>query len=653
MKKKKKKAITVTGIFSASKDDFGFVEGSEYGEDIFIPGKYVNGAMHSDTVLVELITENAPKGKKPEGAVVKIIERGIHRIVGTYEKSKNFGFVIPDNLKIGEDIFIAKEHSKGAMDGHKVVAEIIEYPHKRRSAEGRIVEILGHMSDPGVDVLSIVEGLEIPSEFPEKVLNQAERIPEEISTADCEGRLDLRDVTMVTIDGEDAKDLDDAVSISFHDGVYELGVHIADVTNYVQQNSALDKEALKRGTSVYLADRVIPMLPHRLCNGICSLNEGVDRLALSCIMNIDSNGEIIGHKLAETVIRVNRRMSYTAVREILVDQNPERLQEYDVFVPMFRQMQELSQILRKKRVQRGSIDFDLPETKIIVDKKGMPIDIKPYERNVATMLIEDFMLAANETVASHFYWQEIPFVYRVHDNPDADKIQQLEIMIRNFGYNFKASKEELHPKEIQKLLANIEGTEQEAMITRLTLRSMKQAQYSVQCTGHFGLACKQYCHFTSPIRRYPDLQIHRIIKDEIRGRLNADKQLQYEQRLGKVATQSSKTERRATEAEREVNKLKKAQYMSRHIGEEFEGIISGITSWGIYVELPNTVEGMIRVNLLGDDFYSYQEKSHELVGIQTGRTFCLGQKVHIIVNGVDEVLRTIDFILKEEYDKQE
>lgn len=651
--KKKKKPTYITGVFSASNGEFGFVDSDEFSESVFIPGKYLNGAMHSDTVMVEVTVEHAVKGKKPEGVIVKIIERGIKRVVGTYEKSKHFGFVIPDNQKIGEDIFIAKENAKGAMDGHKVVAEIIEYPHKRRSAEGRIVEILGHLSDPGVDVLSIVEGLEIPSEFPPKVLSQAERIPDEISSADCEGRLDLRDVCMVTIDGEDAKDLDDAVSISFKDGIYELGVHIADVTNYVQQNSALDKEALKRGTSVYLADRVIPMLPHRLCNGICSLNEGVDRLALSCLMQIDENGDIIGHKLAETVICVNKRMSYTNVSAILNHTDVTVTEEYKEYIPMFESMEQLSSILRKKRFSRGAIDFDLPETKIIVDKNGMPIDIKPYERNVATMLIEDFMLAANETVASHFFWQEIPFVYRVHDAPDADKIEQLSILIRNFGYSFKATKENIHPKEIQKLLAGIEGTQEEAMITRLTLRSMKQAQYHMECSGHFGLACKEYCHFTSPIRRYPDLQIHRIIKDEIRGRLNADKQLQYANRLPNVASQSSRTERRATEAEREVNKLKKAQYMKQFIGESFEGIISGITSWGIYVELPNTVEGMIRVNLLTDDFYAYHEKEHELVGIQFGKTFKLGQKVKVLVHDTDEVLRTIDFILEEDYDENE
>lgn len=647
-KKKSKKIVTITGVFQATASEFGFVESEEMNDSVFIGGKHVNGAMHSDTVLVELITLSGNNGKKAEGNIVKIIERGIKRVVGTYEKSENFGFVIPDNQKIGSDIFIDKKNSMGAMDGHKVVAEIIEYPHKRRSAEGRIVEILGHKNDPGVDVLSIVEGLGIPSVFSEKVLNQAERVGEEISEADCDGRLDLRDVCMVTIDGEDAKDLDDAVSISYKDGVYELGVHIADVTNYVQQGSALDKEALKRGTSVYLTDRVIPMLPHRLCNGICSLNEGVDRLALSCIMTIDANGDIIGHRLAETVIKVNRRMSYTAVKKILEDHDSELIREYEELVPMFETMYSLSQLLRQKRGARGSIDFDLPETKIVVDSQGRPVDIQPYDRNVATMIIEDFMLAANETVAGHFFWQEIPFIYRIHETPDEDRIQQLSILIRNFGYGFKAMQDRIHPKEIQKLLGRIEGTPQEAMIARLTLRSMKQARYSVECSGHFGLACKEYCHFTSPIRRYPDLQIHRIIKDEIRGRLNSDKCSSYENRLPGVADSSSKAERRATEAEREVNKLKKAQYMSSFIGEIFEGVISGITSWGIYVELPNTVEGMVRTSLLTDDFYEYNEKTFELVGKKSGKTYRLGQNVKVIVHDTDDVLRTIDFLLADE-----
>lgn len=647
-KTKKQKSITVTGTFTGTSYEFGFVESDEVEGDIFIAGKYVNGAMHSDTVLVELLPGNPGEGKRKEGMVIKIIERGIKRVVGTYQKSKSFGFVVPDNRKIAEDIFIPKENAKGAMDGHKVVVEITEYPHKRKSPEGRIVEILGHASDPGVDILSIVEGYEIPIQFPEKVLHQAERIGLEVSEADMAGRLDLRDVVMVTIDGEDAKDLDDAVSVSKNGDLYELGVHIADVTNYVQENSALDKEAIKRGTSVYLADRVIPMLPHRLCNGICSLNEGVDRLALSCIMQIDETGEIVSHKLAETVICVNRRMSYTSVAKILEKKDEEERARYKEFVPQFELMQELAGLLRKKRAKRGSIDFDLPESKIIVDKNGHVVDIKPYDRNIATKIIEDFMLAANETVASHFYWQEMPFIYRVHDVPDADKIEKLQVLIRNFGYYFKSYKDEIHPKEVQKLLVKIQDTPEEALIARLALRSMKQAQYSVLCTGHFGLACRQYCHFTSPIRRYPDLQIHRIIKDELRGRLNKDKIEHYNAILPKVASQSSKTERRAAQAERETNKLKKVQYMSERIGEVFEGIISGITSWGIYVELPNTVEGMIRTSLLTDDFYAYDEKNFELRGTHSGKVFRLGEPVKVLVNATDEVLRTIDFLLYDE-----
>ena len=647
-KGKKQKTITITGVFTGTSHEFGFVESEEVEGDVFIAGKYVNGAMHSDTVLVELFPGNPGDGKRKEGMVVKIIERGIRRVVGTYQKSKSFGFVVPDNQRIGEDVFIPKEAAKGAMDGHKVVAEITEYPHGRRSAEGRIIEILGHAMDPGVDILSIVEGYEIPTKFPEKVLNQAERVGLEVSEADMAGRLDLRDTVMVTIDGEDAKDLDDAVSISKNGDMYELGVHIADVTNYVQENSALDREALKRGTSVYLADRVIPMLPHRLCNGICSLNEGVDRLALSCIMQIDATGDIVSHRLAETMIKVNRRMTYTSVAKILEQNDAEEKEKYAELVPMFELMQELAGILREKRRKRGSIDFDLPESKIIVDEKGKVVDIKPYDRNIATKIIEDFMLATNETVAGHFYWQELPFVYRVHDVPDADKIEKLQILIRNFGYYFKSYKDEIHPKEVQKLLAKIQDTPEEALISRLALRSMKQAQYSVLCTGHFGLACQQYCHFTSPIRRYPDLQIHRIIKDELRGRLNNDKIEHYNAILPKVTSQSSKTERRAAEAERETNKLKKVQYMAERIGEVFEGIISGITSWGIYVELPNTVEGMIRTSLLTDDFYAYDEKNMELKGTHSGKVYRLGESVKVLVNSTDEVLRTIDFLLYEE-----
>ena len=573
------------------------------------------------------------------------------QVVGTYDKSnQNYGFVIPDNEKIGTDIFVPSERSKGAVSGHKVVCEITDYGKDNRKPEGKIIEILGHVNDPGVDIMSIVRGYELPVEFPEKVLHQAENVAHDVTEADMAGRTDLRNVQMVTIDGEDAKDLDDAVSLSKDGENYHLGVHIADVTNYVQENSALDWEAKKRGTSVYLVDRVIPMLPHTLSNGICSLNAGVDRLALSCLMTINPKGEVISHDIVESVIRVDRRMSYTGVKKILEDKDESEIKEYEELVPMFELMQELAAILREKRRKRGSIDFDFPETKIILDKKGHPVDIKPYDRNVATKIIEDFMLIANETVAQHFYWMEIPFVYRTHDNPDPEKIAKLSTFIRNFGYTIKSKQEEIHPKELQKLLANIEDTPQEALISRLTLRSMKQAKYTIDCTGHFGLACQFYCHFTSPIRRYPDLQIHRIIKEQIRGRMNENRVAHYNEILPEVAQHSSEMERRADEAERETDKLKKVEYMEEHLGEIYEGVISSITSWGVYVELPNTIEGMIHVSMLPGDYFYYDEESYEMVGQATNLRYKLGQKLKVRVNATDKISRTIDFVIPQEWE---
>ena len=476
-------------------------------------------------------------------------------------------------------------------------------------------------------------------------MNQVERTNDSIIEADIIGREDLRDVMMVTIDGEDAKDLDDAVSLTMDGENYCLGVHIADVSNYVQENSALDREAKLRGTSVYLVDRVIPMLPHKLSNGICSLNQGEDRLALSCIMTVNPEGKVIDYRIVETVIFVDQRMTYTSVKKILEDKDEEECNKYNEFVPMFEKMAELAAILRKNRKKRGSIDFDFPETKIILDTEGHPIQIKPYERNTATKLIEEFMLLANETVAQNFYWLEIPFVYRTHDIPDPEKIMKLATFIQNFGYTIKMNKDEIHPKEIQKLLGKIEGTLQEDLISRLALRSMKKAKYTIDCSGHFGLACQYYCHFTSPIRRYPDLQIHRIIKDYLRGRMKKEKKDHYENILPEVAMQSSKTERRADEAERETDKLKKTEFMGSHIGETFEGIVSGITEWGIYVELPDTIEGMVHVSKLPGDFYVYDQNNYEMVGSKTGRKFELGQKVKICVDGVDKQLRSIDFSL--------
>lgn len=668
----------MTGTFTAHPKGFGFVSVEGETEDIFIPESQVNGAMHMDTV--EITVSPVTTGRRREGTVVKILERGMKQVVCTYEQSKTFGFAVPDNPKFGSDIFIPEERSKGAVSGHKVVVEVTSYGKKDRKPEGKVVEILGHINDPGVDILSLVRAYGLPVEFDEKVLKQVENVAKPVSEADMAGRMDLRDWQMVTIDGEDAKDLDDAVSVTMDDDNYILGVHIADVSNYVQEHSALDVEALKRGTSVYLVDRVIPMLPHALSNGICSLNQGENRLALSCIMTINPKGEIVDHTIAETVICVDRRMSYTQVKNILEayhaanaqdasvekvdgrqdgadretesvsDVNVRRQQEallgeYEALVPMFVRMEKLAGILRGKRMKRGSIDFDFPETKVILDAQGNPIDIRPYDRNVATKIIEDFMLAANETVASDFYWRELPFVYRTHENPDTEKIQKLSTFINNFGYTLHIGADEVHPKELQKLLQKIDGTKEEALISRLTLRSMKQARYTIDNTGHFGLAADCYCHFTSPIRRYPDLQIHRIIKESLRGRLNEKRIDHYEHILPEVAKHSSEMERRADEAERETVKLKKVQYMEQHIGEAFEGVISGVTEWGFFVELENTVEGLVRVTELTDDFYQYYEDTYELVGEATNRRYKLGQKVQVRVEHCDRIMRTIDFAL--------
>ena len=639
----KAESKNVTGVFTAHQRGFGFVTIEGENEDIFIPGDKVNGAMHMDRVEITVLPTTS--GKRKEGAVLKVIERGMKHVVCTYEASENFGFAVPDNTRFGSDIFIPKGKSMGAVAGHKVVVEVTSYGKKDKKPEGRVVEIIGHINDPGTDILSIVKAYDMPVEFSEKIMHQVENVSKEVTDADMAGRMDLRDWTMVTIDGEDAKDLDDAVSLFMDGDNYVLGVHIADVSNYVQEHSALDVEALKRGTSVYLVDRVIPMLPHALSNGICSLNEAQNRLTLSCIMTINPKGEVIDHKIAETVIRTNRRMTYTNVKKILEDKDPEVMEEYKELVPMFEKMAELASILRKRRMKRGSIDFDFQETKVILNDKGEPIDIKPYDRNVATKLIEDFMLIANETVASHFFWQEIPFVYRTHENPDTEKIHKLSTFINNFGYSLHIGADEVHPKELQKLLEKIEGTDEEALISRLTLRSMKQARYTTACTGHFGLAASYYCHFTSPIRRYPDLQIHRIIKETLRGRMNAKRIEHYEGILDEVAKQSSQMERRADEAERETIKLKKCEYMAKHIGEEFEGVISGVTEWGFFVELPNTVEGLVRVTELKDDFYQFYEDTYELVGEATNKRYKLGQKVKVVVESTDKLMRTIDFAL--------
>lgn len=641
------------GTFIAHPRGFGFVEVDGRESDIFIPEDQTGGAMHRDTVQVAILQRT--EGKRQEGTVVKITERGIKELIGTYQSrsTQNYGFVLPDNQRITRDIFIAQENSAGAMDGHKVLVELLSYGEKGKSPEGRIKEIIGHINDPGTDILSVVYEYSLPFEFPDRVMKQAERTSVCVSEADRQGRRDLRSMTMVTIDGEDAKDLDDAVSLSFDGTDYHLGVHIADVANYVQENSALDCEARQRGTSVYLADRVIPMLPHRLSNGICSLNAGVDRLAMSCLMKIDAKGNVIDHEITESVICVRHRLSYTQVKEILsgtkqpcTDEAGKQLrEEYKDVVPMLEEMERLMQILRKKRKKRGAIDFNFSESKVVLDKNGVPLEIRPQEPNTATRIIEEFMLCANETVAEHFFWQETPFLYRIHEAPDSEKIEQLAAFIASFGYGIKGISDEVHPKELQKLLARTADTPEELMISRLTLRSMKQARYATEDTGHFGLAAQHYCHFTSPIRRYPDLQIHRIIKDVLRGRLGQEKSGHYAQLLPDIAQHCSRTERRADEAERDTVKMKKAEYMAGHIGEEYDAVITGLMSYGMYAELPNTVEGLIHVTRMYDDRYYYREESYEMYGMDTGRIFRLGDTIRVRVTDADKAAKTVDFEL--------
>ena len=632
----------LVGTYIGNKKGFGFVRVEGQREDYFIPAKYSMDAFHNDRVVIKPV-DTGFSGKRSEAQVVQILQRGMNVVVGTFEKQDGFGFVIPDNQKVADDIFVSKKDSMGAMTGHKVVCQITTYASSGKSPEGRIVEILGHVNDPATDILSVVRAYDIPMEYPEKVMDSLSEIPDEIGEEDLEGRTDFRDWHTVTIDGEDAKDLDDAITLSYNDGIYTLGVHIADVSHYVKEKSPLDKEALKRGTSCYLVDSVIPMLPHKLSNGICSLNPNVDRLTLSCVMDIDKKGKLINHYICEGVINSNERMTYTDVAKILARTEDAPMERYDYLIYMFDLMKELSDIIRKNRHKRGSIDFDVAETKIIVDENHKPIEIKPYDRNPATKIIEDFMLMANETVAEDYFWQELPFEYRTHESPDAEKIENLTGFIRNFGLFLRPSQEETHPKELQKVLERIEGEPYEALISKMMLRSMKQARYSTECSGHFGLACKYYCHFTSPIRRYPDLQIHRIIKENLHGELTDKRINHYKKILPGVSSDNSLKERRAEEAEREVIKLKEIEYMAEHIGEEFEGVVSGVTSNYIFVELDNTVEGAVSVAYMYDDCYYFAEEQYAMIGENSGKKYQLGNRVRIKVLNCDKIKKTIDF----------
>lgn len=634
----------VYGTYTSTSKGFGFViveNDNIYGkQDIFIHEKNSNGAMHKDKVLCQIIESDT--GKRPEGVIIKVLDKGFKHIVGTFEQSKSFGFVIPDEKRMYKDIFIPKKYTMGAVTGHKVVVEIIKQAEEGKKPEGKVTEIIGHINDPGVDILSIIKQFDLPTDFDDLVYKQIENIPNEVLEEEKINRLDLRNIQTVTIDGEDAKDLDDAITIQkLENGHYKLGVHIADVTHYVKEGTPLDREALKRGTSVYLVDRVIPMLPHKLSNGICSLNQKEDRLALSCIMEIDKNGSICSHQIVETIINVDKRMSYNIVNDILVNNDSHYLEENKEFLDMFKCMEELRNILLQKRIKRGAIEFDFEEAKIILDEDRKPIDIKLYERNVATSIIEEFMLAANETVAEHYYWLEFPFVYRSHEEPDIEKVEEMAEFISKFGYKLKGSN--IHSKAFQKLLDKAKDTPEEMIISRVVLRSFKQARYTFRNEGHFGLAANYYCHFTSPIRRYPDLQIHRIIKENINGKLDEKRVNTLTKKLPDVCLKCSNRERVAEDAERETCLVKKIEYMEDKVGQIFEGVISSVTSWGIYVELPNTIEGMVSPKTIEDDYYYYDEKNMQYFGEKTGKRYSLGNVVKVKLVDTNIYERTMDF----------
>ena len=644
--KQKESGDYLEGIFSGNANGYGFVTVEGFDEDFFVPEKYTLNAFHGDTVRISRLYRRKEGSRRAEARVVGIISHAVTQLVGTYEKSESFGFVVPDDRHLTNDIFIQQIDAMGAVDGHKVVCKLTDYGSVNKGPEGVIVEILGHKNDPGVDILSIIKGSGIPTEFPEEVLGEATKVAKAVSKVQMRGRLDLRGEQMVTIDGADSKDLDDAVSLHMdEDGNFILGVHIADVSQYVKEGSALDEEAFRRSTSVYLLDRVIPMLPHALSNGICSLNQGEDRLALSCIMTFSPEGRQLDYEIAESVVNIDRRMTYTAVNKIIEDSDPETMLEYADFLPMFYLMHELSGILRNKRKSRGALDFDFPEPVIQLDKEGRPEEIHPYERGTSQKIIEDFMLAANETVARYAYEKELPFLYRTHGFPDAEKLKSLRTFIGNFGYTLHGDLNQIHPRKLQELLQAVSGTKEESLIQILVLRSMQRAKYDVECSGHFGIAAGYYCHFTSPIRRYPDLIIHRILKENLKKKLTKKRKEHYRTMLPKTAKQTSEYERRADEAEREVVKLKKVEFMQQFVGEEFDGKISGVTAFGLFVELPSTVEGLIPVRTLRGDHFRFVEESYQMVGERTGKTFSLGDPVHILVEQVDVLSKTVDFSL--------
>ncbi|OPJ61700.1 ribonuclease R [Clostridium chromiireducens] len=643
----------IVGTLQAHVKGFGFLIPEEEGQkDVFLPSNSLNGAMNGDKIAVKVTREDT-NTKKREGEVVEIIERNTTKIVGVYEDSQNFGFVVSEDPRISKDIFISKKDRNGAKDGDVVTVKITKWPEGNRKAEGVVTEVLGRKGDRGIDILMIIKKLGLPEEFSEKVLKFAEGVSEEIDEQEYKGRRDLRDLRMVTIDGEDAKDLDDAVSIEkLGNGNYKLGVHIADVTHYVRENNPLDKEALKRATSVYLIDRVVPMLPRKLSNGICSLNPRVDRLTLTCFMEIDRKGNVVNHEIVESVIKTDERMTYTDVTKILRDHDEELIKRYDYLYEDFKMMEELCNILRKKRTRRGAIDFEIAEAKITLNELGKPIEIKPYEREIANRMIEEFMLAANETVAEHMFGTHLPFVYRIHESPDEEKLAKFKEFIYNLGYTVQWT-EEIQPKSFQEILDKVKGKNEETVVSTLLLRSMMQARYAPECSGHFGLAAQYYCHFTSPIRRYPDLQIHRIIKEYLHKEIDANRINRLKNIVGYASKQSSEMERKAQDAEREVDDLKKAEYMQERIGQEFEGIISSVTSFGVFVELPNTVEGLVHITDLDDDYYIFNESNLSLIGERTKKLYKLGDKVKVECVHVDITNREVFFKITQEPKREE
>ncbi len=655
------KMSLIFGVLMTTEKGFGFVrpKGATRADkaDIFIPANSLNGAMNGDKVFVKIdspFEHRFMKGKE-EGYIESVVERNNKTIVGTLQHNKSMGFVVPDDSKISNDIFVSKANLGDAKDKQKVVVEIIKWAEKGRNPEGKIKEVLGYIEDEGVDILSVIRKYKLPESFNKKVLAEASGIKQDVDASDTKNRRDYRNKPVITIDGIDAKDLDDAVYLEKDEhGNYVLSVHIADVTNYVKEGNKIDKQAFKRGTSVYLIDRVIPMLPHNLSNGICSLNEGVDRLTLSIEMVIDKTGKVLKYDVFEGVIKTRHRLNYKEVTYLF---NNKKLAEGSDICSevqdMLFEMLELSRILRAKRRKRGSISFDFPESHIVLDENGVPVSIEERERGESNKLIEEFMLIANETVAEYMYWLELPFVYRVHENPDLEKIEDLNRYIMTLGHKIKIKDESVHPSELQKLIDDIDGEPYERMVSKLMLRSLRQARYSPECLGHFGLSARYYCHFTSPIRRYPDLEIHRIIKKHIHGEIKDNNLRFLEREVEQVSEQSSHCERIAESAEREVDDMKKCQFMLGSVGEEYMGVISSVTKNGIYTELENTVEGYTKVSELGSDYYEFVENRLAFVGEYTGQVFAIGDIVKIRVDAVDVESRRITFSILENTGKKE